>query len=314
MDTDQLVRLALTVPTANALAALRTLLTLPDGVARLNAELARRDPRERAAWGQQLAAADPRPGVGLRADGLPDIQWIAIPSGTFRYGLGDQQRQLDLAPFWIAQYPITYAQFEAFLSAPDGYSDPRWWVDLVQQPMTTQWFKYANHPRENVSWWQAVAFTRWLDALLPASSRPAAGSIRLPTEWEWEKAARGIDGRLYPWGDEYRAGYANVDEVSGGQGATYLPHTTAVGLYPQAASPFGVQDLCGNVWEWCLNEHAHPHHLGVSGQAVRVVRGGSWDDAPLVAQCAFRAGSLPASRFSGRGLRVVLGAAPVIPE
>ncbi len=313
MNVDQLVEAALTASADTALPALRALLALPEGERRLDAELARRAPRDRAAWGQLIADADPRPGVGLRADGLPDIHWIVVPPSQFFYGLGRQPRLLRLDVYWIAKYPITYGQFGAFLSAPDGYNDPRWWVGLQQQPMSEQWFKYANHPRENVSWWQAVAFTRWLDAVLPAASRPAE-SVRLPTEWEWEKAARSVDARLYPWGDQYRAGYANVDEVSGGDGPTYLQYTTAVGMYPQAASFFGVHDLCGNVWEWCLNEHAQPRQIDVSGQAVRVVRGGSWDDAPLVAQTSFRAGSLPASRFSGRGFRVVCGAAPLIPE
>src|SRR5208283_100212 len=96
------------------------------------------------------------------------------------------------------------------------------------------------------------------------------------TEWQWERAARGCEGQVYPWGNEYRSGYANIDETSLKVGAHYLARTSAVGIYPQAASPEGVMDLSGNVWEWCLNEFYVPDRIQTGGDEPRVMRGGSW--------------------------------------
>ena len=111
-----------------------------------------------------------------------------------------------------------------------------------RQATGEQRFEYWNHPRERVSWYEAVAFCRWLDAqvhahpeLLPAPVRGMADRycVRLPTEWEWEKAARGYDRRQYPWGEEYVSGYANIDETWNKVGPHYLEKTQPLGCIPR---------------------------------------------------------------------------------
>jgi formylglycine-generating enzyme required for sulfatase activity len=276
------------------------------------------EPAERLKAGDELATlGDPRPGVGLApaSDGsealIPDIDWVLIPDeGTFLYGEGNSQRRLPLPPFKIARYPITYAQFQAFIDAPDGFHNPEWWQRLSassddRQAPGNQAFKFANHPRDNVSWYDAVAFCRWL-------SKKLGLNVRLPTEWEWEKAARGMDGRGYPWGNEYIPGYANIDETAGKIGSYYLRSTSPVGMYcPQGASPYGVLDLSGNVWEWCLNKYKNPSKVEVTGAATRVLRGGSWNDLPDLARAAFRNRNFPNLRnFIFNGFRVVSAPVP----
>ncbi|MFY9972637.1 MAG: SUMF1/EgtB/PvdO family nonheme iron enzyme, partial [Chromatiaceae bacterium] len=170
----------------------------------------------------------------------------------------------------IARYPVTHAQFQAFLDSADGYSNERWWAGFDnpnRNPEQARW-PISNHPRETVSWFEAMAFCAWLRHRLGME-------IRLPTEWEWERAARGTEGRAYPWGSAYLAGHANVNETYGEAGPHYLGQTSAVGIYRFGASDEGVLDLVGNVWEWCLNEYGDPKRVEREGFEPRVVRGGS---------------------------------------
>ncbi|MBZ0307237.1 MAG: SUMF1/EgtB/PvdO family nonheme iron enzyme [Anaerolineae bacterium] len=216
------------------------------------------EPQARAAVGRGLGLLklDNRQGVGIGANGLPDIDWVEIPAGEFKYG-GDKDafrsaeaQELDLPAFYISRYPITYAQFQAFIDASDGFRDPRWWEGLADEQDRYQnqsqpgehYFKYANHPRETVSWYDAIAFCRWWSNKLGgeyALDKVMAWKVRLPTEQEWEKAARGADGRVYPYGNEFDAAKGNTGETGIGQ-------TSAVGMYPQGASPYGVLDMSGN--------------------------------------------------------------------
>jgi formylglycine-generating enzyme required for sulfatase activity len=168
-----------------------------------------------------------------------------------------------------------------------------------KQPMAEQYFQYSSHPRENVSWYQAVAFTRWLSDKL-------GYEVRLPREEEWEKAARGTDGRSYPWGLKYIPGYANVNEVSASVGPYSIGLTTAVGMYSQGKSPYGVLDMSGNVWEWCLNKYGDSAQIDVDASGEpRVVRGGSWFFNPEDARCACRNGNFSSGRSRDGGFRVV---------
>ena len=256
---------------------------------------------------------DPRPGVGVM-DGLPVFDWVRIPDGKFIYQ--EEKRKIKEA-FWISRYPVTYAQFGAFLRAEDGFANPEWWKGLAadkdhrSQP-GDQAFRYWNHPRESVSWYDAIAFSRWLTAkiskhpqLLPAALRdqPQQWRITLPTEWQWERAARGNEGNEYPWGPNYEGGRANIDENYGNAGLYYLQKTSAVGMYPHGKSPDGVLDMSGNVWEWCLSEYLQSDRIQEEGDARRVLRGGSFGD--LDVRAAFRDGYLPNLRYYYLGFRVV---------
>ena len=218
--------------------------------------------QERFKIGQSLATIrDRRPGVGLKEDGLPDIEWIKIPGGQVK--LKGVNQVFEVKPFRMAKYPVTNVQFEAFLQAEDGYRNDEWWRDIEQSREAAQplWLE-ANCPRENVSWYEAIAFCRWL-------SIKTGTSIRLPTEWEWQQAATGGDPQHeYPWEGGWEASRCN-SEQSG------LRRTTAVGMYPQGATEQGVLDIVGNVWEWCMNtDETLDTEITTGGR--RVHRGGSW--------------------------------------
>ncbi|MDZ7621766.1 MAG: SUMF1/EgtB/PvdO family nonheme iron enzyme [Candidatus Competibacteraceae bacterium] len=197
-------------------------------------------------------------------------------------------------PFQIAKYPVTYRQYRAFLDADDGYHNPDWWEDLwfqVDKP-GRQFNRRDNHPAEDLCWLEAMAFCRWLSAKL-------GYEIRLPTEWEWQQAATGGDpANEYPWGPEWDGRCANTYESE-------LSRSTAVGMYPQGASPVGALDLSGNVWEWCLNEYDRPGNVTPVGDARRVVRGGGWClFIQTFARAACRLGFAPVYRSYLIGFRL----------
>jgi formylglycine-generating enzyme required for sulfatase activity len=280
-------------------------------IAGANARKSEPDPRGRAAAYRILGRlnADKRPGIGLRADGLPDIVWCEVPSGDFIMGseaYDDEKpiRTVNLPTFYMAQYQITYAQFQAFIDAPDGFSNQQWWEGLHEDGLNQQnggpdaqsWL-IANHPRENVSWYDAMAFCRWLSAKL-------GYTITLPTEEQWEKAARGTDGREYPYPGEIDPTRGNTDETGIGQ-------TSAVGIFLDGVSPYGVLDMSGNVWEWTLTEYEGKISNNLSNNERRVVRGGSWDYYDDFARAASRRDGDPGFRFYNLGFRLCCGAVPI---
>jgi sulfatase-modifying factor enzyme 1/conflict system STAND superfamily ATPase len=250
--------------------------------------------QRRARIGDRLAEIDNQnPGQGVDAAGIPEILWRSVPGGAVKLR---QAGELEVAGFEISAYTLTYSQYQAFLSDPDGFQNSRWFEGLAVRPHEPgkQFRQVLNHPVENVCWYEAVAFCRWL------SSRTEQ-EVRLPTDWEWQLAASGPgDGMRYSWGHGWQDENANTLESG-------LGRTVAAGLYPGGATAEGVHDLHGNIWEWCLNRlpELTIEDVDYASEEARVVRGGSWLAAPSFARSNFRGWDDPELRYPALGFRVV---------
>ena len=212
----------------------------------------------------------------------PPEGFVWVPPGEYVLGaegeLPLQITRLDEG-FFAARTPVTNAQYARFV-AETGRESPQHWKG--PQPPA----ELADHPVVYVTWHDAVAYAEWAGA-------------RLPTEEEWEKAARGYDGREYPWGAGFDKSKCNTSESGIGS-------TTPVGRFsPRGDSPYGLQDAAGNVWEWTVSWYEEREY--------RVVRGGSWDYFQVIARCSFRYWILPVVRWDYLGFRVVVVVAPVSP-
>ncbi len=281
-------------------------------------------PRERVTSGDVLARlGDPRPGVGLRSDGLPDIAWCKISAGPFVMGsdkakdslaYDDEmpQHKVDLPAFYIAKYPVTNTQYGAFV-ADGGYSEKwqqcwtgwQWKGDRSKPETYGGVFDLPNHPVVMVSWYEAVAYCNWLTLKLRKSGDLGDNhTITLPSEAQWEKAARGTDARIYPWGDEIDSNRVNYSE-------TGIGTTSAVGCFPEGAGPYGCLDMAGNVWEWCATKwqgsyKGYKADNDPAGDLPRVVRGGSFFDDRSSVRCAIRRRLVPDDRDRLQSFRVMM--------
>ncbi|MCY2990335.1 MAG: SUMF1/EgtB/PvdO family nonheme iron enzyme [Planctomycetota bacterium] len=264
-------------------------------------------------------AGDLRPGVGLTNDrrALPEILWCDVPGGTLRMGVaqgekdaesnevgpGGQPLPVDIRPFRLAAYPVTCAQFRPFVEG-DGYRDRQYWTEAgwawkeqAKRAKPDAWddsrWNVDNHPVVGVTWYEAVAWCRWLTRRLRGIGVLAENQqVRLPTEAEWEWAARGPDGLRYPWGNDWHEGVCNSKDAN-------IGHTSAVGLFPTGASRWLAEragplccDLSGNVWEWCATKwresYGKPADESPEGSGLRVIRGGCWGNSPKDVRCVRR--------------------------
>jgi hypothetical protein len=242
---------------------------------------------------------DPRRGVGLNAAGLPDLVWINIPAGevTLETKLPET---FAVSAFQIARYPITWKQYRAFVDSADGYRNACWWDGLEHkdQPGADRW-AFANYPAINVSWYDAIAFCRWLSHRLGLAEGRV---VRLAAEWEWQWVAQaGAEACEYPWGGEWNVMRANNDESGIGR-------TTAVGMYPLGVPDcWPVLGLTGNILEWCLSTSEKLGSAGHQPDVYRVLRGGSWSYSPRSCRAAARIFFAPDARNDYIGFRVCRG-------
>ena len=242
---------------------------------------------------------DERDGIGLNYSKLPDIDWITIPKGEFTYGQSWNQKRLMISEYQISKYPITNCQYQSFIDA-GGYENKRWWFGLKKPDQLPEKISVAeNRPVEGINWYESLAYCRWL-------SHESGFDISLPTEQQWEKAARGPNAKKYPWGDNYLPGFANIYEHPK-KGLWYcLSETSAVGIYPQGQSPYGVMDMSGNVWEWCLNKYEDSDFISLDlTDHDRVVRGGSFTSNFARCAASLRVSGVPSYRRFKRGFRII---------
>ncbi len=227
---------------------------------------------------------------------------LLVPGGKFL--AGNEKFPVDLPAYYLALHPVTNAQYARFLSQRrPADADLEKWIQLNSNCFVRKggagYEAYGGkdeHPVVQVSWYGAEAYCQW-------------AGVRLATELEWEKGARGVDGREYPWGNQWDASKCRNDKNKGSE------TTCSVWSYPKGCSPWGHYQMSGNVWEWsadAYDSNAYSRYkLGdlvpPSGgsSASRVLRGGSWiDDYPDYFRCAYRHHDRPGNRFNDNGFRV----------
>ena len=238
---------------------------------------------------------------------------ISIPAGSFWMGDDDMddtkpRHQVYLDGFKIGKYPVTNAQYAHFVRERQQAWDSS----------ETERLERGNCPAAYLTWHGAVAYCAWLTERWRAERRIGQNAVaRLPTEAEWERAARGPsmgsgEGQVWPWQGDWAENRANVS-------ATGIGQSSAVGMFPLGASPEGCLDMAGNVWEWCSDLYAEDEYAkrakrgqrvrnpsGPNDGSARVVRGGSFDGHHGRACCAVRDDGRPYRRWVNDGFRIVV--------
>jgi formylglycine-generating enzyme required for sulfatase activity len=257
---------------------------------------------------------------------LPDgvtLELIEIPKGPFLMGSSDDdpdanqnekpQHERTLPAYWIGKTPITNAQFRPFVK-DDGYTNRHYWSNAGWQWRTrnkrTQPYYWNDmkwndnaQPVIGITWYEAMAYCRWLSAR-------TGDYYCLPSEAEWEKAARGTDGRIYPWGnqtpDRRLATFNRNKNNADGR-------TTRVFSHPTGASFYGVLDMAGNVCEWTCSEFRdYPYERNDGREDTSnpkgkyfTLRGGAWHEKATSIRCSSRGYGSPESRYNDRGFRII---------
>jgi len=237
---------------------------------------------------------EPRPEARIE---LPEPQMIRIPGGNFNmgddaYDSEKPRHQVYVPDYYIGRFPVTNFEYRAFVR-DTGTPPPRHWqADNYPEEL-------GGHPVVHVNWYDALAYCRWL-------SRKTGKPYRLISEAEWEKAARGEDERIWPWGNDWNKDNCNCQEGGAGQ-------TTPVGQYsPQGDSFYGIADMAGNIWEWCSSRfQAYPYSTDgdredLDATGDRVLRGGAYLNESRFMRCTYRYRRLPNSQDGTTGFRVAM--------
>lgn len=226
---------------------------------------------------------------------------------------------INIEAFWMMQYEVTNAQFRGFVEG-DGYTNSIYWTDAgwtwkdensTVSPVfwTDERFIGDDKPVVGISWYEAYAYAKWLSA-------QTSLDFRLPTEAEWEKAARGIDGFTFPWGDEWDPTIVNYCDANCDQawkdegGDDGYQYTAPIGTFGNA-SPYNAYDMAGNVREWTSSQYVgYPYKAdereALEGDNRRVVRGDGWGSSPGGVRAADRHRYDPEFRRTSFGVRLVL--------
>ena len=253
--------------------------------------------------------------------------FVEVPAGRFLYGLRKEGEEISYR-YWVAKYPVTNLQYTRFIQA-GGYQQRELWSEVGWQWRTGEfeegateaverdWLDHRPARRRNepyfwhnvdlgnpifpvvgVTWYEAEAYCRWLATQLQAGAIPQGYTLRLPQDREWERAARGVDGLEYPWGEGFQKDAANTWE-SNPDKSSGVGGTTAVCTFQQGISPVGAWDMSGNIWEWIATWYD-------DDQRYRVVRGGSWIGYQWFARGSFVNWSTPLMFNDDLGFRVVI--------
>jgi len=264
-------------------------------------------PLERTQAGQSLAVlGDDRDLEAL----------VTIPSGPFWMGDDEDSdaapaHEVTLPEYKIGRFPVTNGQYRRFVEE----TGREWDSEDGRRA------EKANFPAASLTWHDACAYCRWVTDLWRQEKRIRANEVvHLPSEAQWEKAARGKDKRIYPWGDEWAPGKSNTSELG-------LSQTTPVGIFPEGQSPYGCLDMAGNMWEWTRSlwgkdwkkpEFKYPYNpddgredTDAEDDLLRVLRGGYWLNPRFDARCSRRGWGLPHGRWTDiSGIRVAVS--PII--
>ncbi len=230
---------------------------------------------------------------------------VLIPGGEFRMGAAEHDNEAyddekprhlhKVGPFYMGIYCVTVARFRKFVRE-SGYRGGNY--PGTGDGWNERWGLWKNdpddHPVRYVNWFDAEAYCKW-------------AGLRLPTEAEWEYAARGLEGYIYPWGDDWQGGRRACWDGQPGPGGETAP----VAAHPEGVSPFGIYQMSGNVWEWCADWYEKKVYERYAGGDFsppkdgrgRVLRGGSWRYNPRSLRAGYRYGHNPRYRRDDYGFR-----------